>query len=167
MGLTPCGGLMMSTRSGDLDPGVLIYLIRHSGLDVAAIEDLVDRQSGLLGVSGLSGDMRSLRSASATQADARLAVEMFCYSACKQIAAMIAVLGGVDTLVFTGGIGEHDAQTRQQICAGLAWTGVFLDGPSNHSGSELISTAESTCTVHVFASQEDQEIARHTWDLIR
>lgn len=166
MGLTPSGGMIMSTRSGDLDPGVLIYLIRHTGLDVAAVEALVDRQSGLLGISGLSGDMRTLKVASTTQADARLAIEMFCYSAYKQIAAMAAVLGGVDTLVFTGGIGENDAALRAQICAGLSWTGLALNGALNTSNSDLISTPESVCEVRVFASQEDEEIARHTWRLI-
>ncbi|MFL1527572.1 acetate/propionate family kinase [Pseudomonas sp. O230] len=166
MGLTPSGGMIMSTRSGDLDPGVLIYLIRQKGLDAAAVEELVDRQSGLLGISGLSADMRTLKIASPTQADARLAIEMFCYSAYKQIAAMIAVLGGIDALVFTGGIGENDAQVRAQICEGLAWTGLSLDSALNQLGSDLISTSESICAVRVFASQEDEEIARHTWQLI-
>ncbi|MCL5225416.1 acetate/propionate family kinase [Pseudomonas nunensis] len=166
MGLTPCGGMIMSTRSGDLDPGVLIYLIRQKGLDVAAVETLVDRQSGLLGISGLSADMRSLKIASPTQADARLAIAMFCYSASKQIAAMMAVLGGIDTLVFTGGIGENDAEVRANICNGLTWTGLHLDSALNQSGSDLISTLESTCTVRVFDSREDEEIARHTWQLI-
>lgn len=166
MGLTPSGGMIMSTRSGDLDPGVLIYLIRQQGLDVAAVETLVDRQAGLLGISGLSGDMRTLKSASVAQADARLAIEMFCYSAYKQIAAMIAVLGGVDTLVFTGGIGENDTDLRAQICEGLAWTGMALDSELNQSNSDLISTTESICAVRVFPSQEDEEIARHTWQLI-
>ncbi|MBV6749235.1 acetate/propionate family kinase [Pseudomonas chlororaphis] len=166
MGLTPCGGMIMSTRSGDLDPGVLIYLIRQKGLDVAAVEDLVNRRAGLLGISGLSGDMRALKSARPTQSDARLAVEMFCYCAYKQIAAMMAVLGGIDTLVFTGGIGENDSEVRAQICAGLAWTGLVLDSAQNESASELISTCESSCTVRVLASQEDDEIALATWQLI-
>lgn len=166
MGLTPSGGMIMSTRSGDLDPGVLIHLIRQKRLDVAAVEELLDRQSGLLGISGLSADMRMLKIASPTQADARLAIEMFCYSAYKQIAAMIAVLGGIDTLVFTGGIGENDAAVRAQICEGLAWIGLSLDSVLNKSGSDLISTTESTCAVRVLTSREDEEIARHTWQLI-
>lgn len=166
MGLTPSGGMIMSTRSGDLDPGVLIYLIRQKGLDVTAVEELVDRQSGLLGISGLSADMCALKIAAPAEADARLAIEMFCYSAYKQIAAMIAVLGGIDTLVFTGGIGENDAAVRAQICEGLAWIGLSLDSTLNQLGSDLISTSESICAVQVFASQEDEEIARHTWQLI-
>lgn len=166
MGLTPSGGMIMSTRTGDMDPGVLIYLMREQGLDAVALETVVSRRSGLLGISGLSSDMRALRNASLYQADARLAVQMFCYCACKQIAAMMAVLGGVDSLVFTGGIGENDAQTRAQICEGLQWTGLALDNELNQASQPLISTSESTCTVQVFPSQEDEEIARHTWQLL-
>lgn len=166
MGMTPSGGMIMGTRSGDLDPGVLIHLMRTNGLDVAAVEALVDRQSGLLGISGLSADMRTLKVAAPTQADAQLAIEMFCYSAYKQIAAMIAVLGGTDALVFTGGIGENDPEVRTRICAGLTWTGLSVVNAQNQSGSGLISTPESTFEVRVFASQEDEEIARHTWQLI-
>jgi acetate kinase len=166
MGLTPSGGLVMSTRSGDLDPGVLVYLMRQTGLDAAAVEDLVDRQAGLLGISGLSGDMRTLQQAAPDHAGARLAIEMFCYSAYKQIAAMIAVLGGIDTLVFTGGIGENDAALRARICAGLAWTGLALDSELNTAGNDRISGPASAFAVRVLACREDQEIARHAWQLV-
>ncbi len=143
MGLTPSGGVIMGTRSGDLDPGVLIHLLRERKVDAAGLEDIVDRRSGLLGISGLSSDMRRLHEAAASNADAALAIEMFCYAARKQIAAMGAVLGGIDLLVFTGGIGENDARVREKICAGLAWLGI---GPGN---------------VQVLASQEEEQIARH------
>ncbi len=112
MGLTPSGGLIMGTRSGDLDPGVLVYLAREQGYDAAMLEDLVDHRSGLAGVSGLDGDMRTLHAAAASNADAALAIRMFCYAVRKQLAAMWAVLDGVDAIVFTGGIGEHDAAVR-------------------------------------------------------
>jgi acetate kinase len=147
MGLTPSGGVIMGTRSGDLDPGVLVYLMREKNLDAAGIEELVDHHSGLIGISGLSGDMRRLHEAASSNAAARLAIEMFCYSVRKQIAAMIAVLGGVDLIVFAGGIGENDGEVRASICEGLSWAGIGR--------------------VQVLASQEDEQIARHTWALSR
>ena len=124
MGLTPTGGVIMGTRTGDLDPGVLMYLMREKKLGTDALEDLVDHKSGLLGISDLDGDMRRLHVAASTTDVARLAIEMFCYSARKQIAAMIAALGGVDMVVFTGGIGENDEVARAMICEGLAWAGI-------------------------------------------
>jgi acetate kinase len=146
MGLTPTGGVIMGTRSGDLDPGVLLYLMREKKLDAARLEELVDHRSGLIGISGISSDMRQLHEAAASNVDARLAIRMFCYSVRKQVAAMIAALEGVDLIVFTGGIGEHDEEVRAEICHGLSWFGV---------GS-----------VRVFISQEDEQIARHTWELL-
>jgi acetate kinase len=145
MGLTPTGGVIMGTRSGDLDPGILVYLAREKSFDAVMLEDLVDHKSGLQGISGIASDMRLLRRAASSSADARLAIEMFCYSVRKQVAAMIAVLGGIDRIVFTGGIGEHDAEARAEICAGLSWAAV-----------------EAT----VLPSQEDEQIARHTRALI-
>ncbi|MGK2897489.1 MAG: acetate/propionate family kinase [Burkholderiaceae bacterium] len=129
MGLTPSGGVIMGTRSGDLDPGVLVYLMREKKFDAARLEALIDQRSGMLGISGLSSDMRRLHEAAASNRDARLAIEMFCYSVRKQVAAMVAVLGGLDMLVFTGGIGENDAPVRTEVCAGLSWIGVSLDEP--------------------------------------
>ena len=123
MGLTPTGGVIMGTRCGDLDPGVLVYLVREKNFDAARLEALVDHHSGLLGISGIDSDMRRLHEVSASNADARLAIQMFCYSIRKQVAAMIAALDGVDLLVFTGGIGEHDAKVRAEICGGLSWLG--------------------------------------------
>ena len=146
MGLTPSGGVIMGTRSGDLDPGVLLFLMRERHYDAARLEALIDHRSGLLGISGVSSDMRRLHNIAGTNADARLAIEMFCYSVRKQIAAMIAVLGGVDLIVFTGGIAEHHPSVRAAICAGLSWIG--------------------PCPALVLAAQEDQQIARHAWDLV-
>jgi acetate kinase len=149
----------MGTRSGDLDPGVLIYLMRKMKLDAAALEELLDRHSGLLGVSGMASDMRALHEASPANADAQLAVSMFCMSARKHIAAMIATLGGVDMIVFTGGIGENDAIVRAGICAGLSWMGVALDQALNCAGAASIGTETSRCAIRVLPSMEDEEIA--------
>lgn len=124
MGLTPTGGVIMGTRCGDLDPGVLIYLMRRRGLDAEQLEQLVDHRSGLLGISGESSDMRELHHSAATSPDARLAIAMFCYSVRKAIAAMAAALGGIDVLVFTGGIGEHDSAVRASICEALAFLNI-------------------------------------------
>ena len=141
MGLTPTGGVMMATRTGDLDPGVMLYLLREAGLDATSLATLLDHQSGMAGVSGLSGDMRILRTAAGQDADAALAIRMFERAVCKQVAAMAATLGGLDMLVLTGGIGEHDAATRQAIRDGLAW----LPGVA----------------ITTIASDEDAQIARH------
>jgi acetate kinase len=166
MGLTPTGGVIMGTRSGDLDPGVLVYLMRQKKFDAAMLEELVDHRSGLLGISGVAGDMRRLHEAAPANTDARLAVEMFCYSARKAIAAMAAGLGGVDLLVFTGGIGENDAKARAAICTGLSWIGIGLDEARNRSATDLISDPASRCSVRVLASLEDEQIAHHTRQLI-
>jgi acetate kinase len=165
MGLTPTGGVIMGTRSGDLDPGVLVYLMREKKFDAAMLEELVDHRSGLLGISGIGSDMRRLHEAASSDADARLAIQMFCYSVRKQLAAMIATLDGVDLIVFTGGIGENDGEARATICAGLSWIGVSLDDARNQTANNPISDAASRCPVLVLASQEDEQIARHTWAL--
>jgi acetate kinase len=162
MGLTPTGGVIMGTRCGDLDPGVLIYLMRERKFDAAMLEELVDHRCGLLGISGVDSDMRRLHEAASSDANARLAVQMFCYSVRKQVAATIAALDGIDMLVFTGGIGENDAEVRADICRGLSWIGVSLDEGRNKSGCNPISNPASRCLVHVLASQEDEQIASHT-----
>jgi acetate kinase len=145
MGLTPMGGLMMGTRPGDLDPGVLLFLLR-SGQPVDGLDSLLERESGLLGVSGETSDMRALLEARATDARAALAVEMFCYHARKSIGALAAVLGGLDALVFTGGIGENAPAVREEICSGLAHLGIPV--------------------VKVIPTNEDAVIARHTRTLL-
>jgi acetate kinase len=167
MGLTPTGGVIMSTRSGDLDPGVLVYLMREKKFDAGMLEEFVDGRSGLLGISGIGGDMRRLHESAPTNARARLAIEMFCYSVRKQVAAMIAALDGVDLVVFTGGIGENDEEVRATICRGLSWIGVSLDEARNASANNPVSDSASRCAVRVLASQEDEQIARHTSALLR
>jgi acetate kinase len=161
MGLTPTGGVIMGTRPGDLDPGVSIYLMREKKLDASQLEELLDRRSGLLGISDISSDMRSLHERAPANADARLAIDMFCYSVRKQIAAMIAALDGLDMIVFTGGIGENDAAIRAEICNGLSWLGVALDAPRNRIADNPINDSASRCSVRVLPSQEDAQIARH------
>jgi acetate kinase len=166
MGLTPTGGVIMGTRPGDLDPGVLIYLLRERKLDAAELEELLDHRSGILGISGISSDMRSLHERTPVNADARLAIDMFCYSVRKQIAAMIAAMDGADLIVFTGGIGENDPAIRAEICDGLSWLGVVLDAPRNRSIDNPINDAASRCSVRVLPSQEDAQIARHCLELL-
>jgi acetate kinase len=165
MGLTPTGGIIMGTRSGDLDPGVLVYLARQKRLDATKLEELVDQRSGLLGISDISSDLRQLHKAAQSNADARLAIDMFCYSAAKQLAAMSVALGSVDAIVFTGGIGENDAQVRALIGHHLAVIGVRLDALRNREASNPISDSASRCRVEVWPSQEDEEIARQAWTL--
>jgi acetate kinase len=166
MGLTPTGGVIMGTRCGDLDPGVLLYLMREKKYDALMLEELVDHRSGLLGISGVSSDMRRLQEVASSNSKAELAVAMFCYSVRKQIAAMIAALNGVDLIVFTGGIGENDALVRSMICCGLSWVGVNLDEARNQSANNPISDPASRCLVRVLPSQEDAQIARHTRALL-
>ena len=174
MGLTPTGGVIMSTRCGDLDPGVLSYVVRELDYDAAQLEALIDQQSGLRGISGISGDMRELRAAAASNDDARLAIAMFCYSVRKQIAAMAVVLGGVDLLVFTGGIGENDATTRASICEGLDALGIpaipVLAGQGDPSAQQASTGSAdrhgSRGAARVMPSQEGEQIARHTWRLV-
>lgn len=165
MSFTPSGGVMMGTRCGDIDPGILIYLMREKKYDCNALEALVNHQSGLLGVSALSSDMRILHEAAATNANAQLAIEMFCHAVAKQIGAMIAALNGIDTLVFTGGIGEHDATVRQLVCNQLAYLKIILNDEKNNSviadDIHTISDINAACAVRVVKSQENAQIARH------
>jgi acetate kinase len=162
MGLTPSGGVIMGTRSGDLDPGILIYLAREKNFDVSMLEDLVDHRSGLLGISGVSSDMRQLQESAPSNPDARLAIDMFCYSVRKQIAAMIAVLEGIDLIVFTGGIGENDEHIRASICAGLEWSGIGFNEVRNRTAHNPVSATRFSRKVLVLPSQEDEQIARHS-----
>jgi acetate kinase len=162
MGFTPAGGLMMSTRSGDLDPGVLIYLMDHQGYGPREIERLVNQESGLKGVSGLSGDMQTLLSVRGDNPHAALAIDMFCDSVRQQIGAFAAVLGGLDRLIFTAGIGERAASIRGDICHGLGHLGIVLDEAANATNSRRISTAQSMCAVDVVSTNEELMIARHS-----
>ncbi len=165
MGLTPTGGLMMGTRSGDLDPGVILFLMQTKAYGAAAIEQLVNHRAGLLGVSGISPDMKTLLEERTSERSADQAIEMFCYHARKEIGAFASVLGGLDTLVFTGGIGEHAAPVRWEICQGLQFLGISIDPQRNDNHADIISTPESRCVVRVIPTKEDLMIARHTRDL--
>jgi acetate kinase len=161
MGMTPTGGFMMGTRSGDLDPGVLVHLL-GAGYSAEKLEALLNHEAGLLGVSGQSSEMKVLLEKRKTEPAAALAVQMFCYQARKFIGAFAAALGGLDTLVFTGGIGEHAATVRAEICSGLQYLGVALDGAANNRNAEVITAAGGRCVVRVVETDEDLMIARHT-----
>jgi acetate kinase len=162
MGLTPTGGIPMSTRSGDLDPGVLVFWLRERGLDVPALERLVDADAGLLGLSGSTGDMQGLLEARSRDERAALAVEVFCYRIRLQVGAYAAALGGLDALVFTGGIGEHAAEVRAEVCRGLEHLGITLDATRNQRDADVISPEGSACVVRVVRTDEDRMVARHT-----
>jgi acetate kinase len=166
MGLTPAGGLIMGTRSGDLDPGVLLYLAHTKKLDPKTLDDLINHRSGLLGISGVSGDMRHLHEAASANPAVKLAINMFGYALRKQLAAMIAVLNGVDTIVFTGGIGENDPHIRAAACEGLSPFGVLIDNELNAVGNTMISHASSRTIVRVIKSDEDERIAYHTHSIL-
>ena len=165
MGFTPAGGFMMGTRSGDLDPGIILYLLNEKHLSAHELSDLVNRQSGLVGVSGIS-DMKMLLERREASPDAALAVRMFCYQLRKQIGAFTAVLGGLDLLVFTGGIGEKAAPVRWEVCSGLEHLGIKLERERNDANADRISTENSRCLVRVIPTNEDLMIARHSYDLV-
>jgi acetate kinase len=166
MGLTPMGGVVMSTRSGDLDPGVLTYLLRVAGLSADGAEELLSHEAGLLGISGISGDMRVLLEHESRDPKCRLAIEMYAYSIRKAIGAFAASLGGLDTLVFSGGIGEHAAAVRARICEGLAFLGITLDAGRNAAHAAVISTSEAAVTVRVIPTDEELMVARASYTLL-
>ncbi len=167
MGFTPTGGLVMGTRSGDLDPGVLLYLLQHHHLTADELGTLVNRESGLLGVSGSSADMRDLLENESRDQRAAEAVTVFCYQARKFLGALTAVLGGLDTLVFTGGIGEHAAPVRERICADLAFLGIAVVPARNAMDAAVISPDDGRVMVRVMKTNEDLMIARHTTRLLK
>ncbi len=163
MGLTPTGGLVMGTRSGDLDPGVLIYLLAH-GHDGRALAQLVDHEAGLLALSGTTADVQRLLAVRDSDPRAAFAIDVFCYHARRSIGSLAAVLGGIETLVFTGGIGEHAAAVRLEICRGLEFLGIEIDESSNRADAPLIS--RGTCEVRVVATDEERMLARHASRLL-
>ncbi len=166
MGLTPTGGFMMGTRTGDLDPGVIFYLL-DAGYGARDLERIVNRESGILGVSGSTSDMKTLLERRAHDEMAALAFEMFSYQARKSIGALAAALGGIDTLVFTGGIGQNAAPVRERICAGLECLGIHIDGAKNRGAEEVISSGDGPCVVRVVPTDEELMIARHTQRALR
>jgi len=161
MGMTPTGGLVMSTRSGDLDPGALLFMIRSLGFSAPQLERTVDKEGGLLGISDLSPDVRPLLAARQTNAKAADAIDVFCYNARKFIGAYAAALGGLDLLVFTGGIGEHSPEIRAQICKGLDFLGIEIDQTRNGRNTETISSDACRVRVAVMKTNEEAMIARH------
>jgi acetate kinase len=166
MGFSPSGGTMMGTRSGDLDPTVMTYLARTRGLTTDALQRLVNDEAGLLGVSGLSQDMRDLLSRASSSPDAAAAIDLYCYTARKHFGALAAALDVIDTIVFTGGIGEHAAAIRQKICEGLGHLGVRLDPILNSASRDLISAANSGVVIRIVETDEDLVIARHVLRLL-
>lgn len=164
MGFSTLDGLVMGTRSGALDPGVLLYLLRQDGLDEAALTDLLYNRSGLLGVSGESADMRTLLASNS--AAAAEAVELFCYRILREAGSLTAALEGLDALVFTGGIGEHAAPVRAAVCSGLSWLGLKLDEAANGRHGPRISRPDSHVSAWVIPTSEELVIARHTLALL-
>jgi len=165
MGFTPAGGLVMGTRTGDLDPGVLVYLLQTKNVAVDALNDFVNQQSGLVGIAGTS-DMRELIAGRRHDPSAALSVELFCYQARKFLGAYAAALGGLDTIVFSGGIGENSAEIRAEICDELEFLGIRIDPAHNRDHGDVISASDSRVTVRVIRTDEDQMIARHTERLL-
>lgn len=159
MALTPVAGLVMGSRSGDLDPGLFGFLARTEQMSLSQFNAMINHESGMLGISGLSADMRELLALQTSDHRAAQAVEAFCYQARKWIASMAAALGGIDALVFSGGIGENVPQIRARICEGLGFLGVVVDQARNQSGEPLISPATSSVRVRVIAADEEQMIA--------
>jgi acetate kinase len=165
MGFTAVDGLPMGTRCGNLDPGVILYLIDELKMDTRAIEKLLYQRSGLLGVSGISSDMRTLLES--TDPKAKFAVDLFVYRVARELGSLVAALGGLDTLVFTAGIGEHSAAIRVQVCQAAAWLGIVLDPVANAKGGPRLSTAESRVPVWVIPTNEELMIARHTRHILK
>jgi acetate kinase len=164
MGFTAIDGLVMGTRTGSLDPGVVLYLMDEHKMDARAIETLLYKRSGLLGVSGLSSDMRALLESN--HAHAREAVALFCYRIARELGSLAAALGGLDAIVFTAGIGEHAVEVREQVCRDAAWIGIALDPAANARHGPRISTANSPVAAWVIATDEELMIARHTRDVL-
>jgi len=164
MSFTPVDGLMMGTRTGALDPGVILYLLQHERMSAAAIETLIYERSGLLGVSGLSSDMRTLL-ASERRA-AKEAIDLFIYRIGRELGSLAGALGGLDALVFTAGIGEHAVEIRARVCRGAQWLGIGLDETANAGGGPRISAAGSAVSVWVVPTDENLMVARHTRRLL-
>jgi len=165
MGFTPAGGLVMSTRSGDIDPGTAWYLMQK-GIDAKKFNDIINHQSGLLGISGISADMYDLLQLKKENENAALAVDIFCYQAKKYIGAYTAALGGLDILVFSGGIGEHSPEVRSEICNDLEFMGIELDEIKNMNNELIISTEASKVTVRVIKTNEEVMIASMVDDIL-
>jgi acetate kinase len=167
MSFTPLDGLPMGTRCGAIDPGVLFYLMNHHGLDVRELERLLTHESGLLGVSGISSDMRTLLERESTNAHAAEAIELFVYRVSREIGSLAAALGGLDALIFTGGIGEHAPSIRARVGRAMGWLGLDFDGLGNEQGGPRISLATSRVSAWVIPTNEELMIAQHTQHVLR
>ena len=169
MGLTPLDGLMMGTRSGAIDPAIIPFIMEHEGLSTSEINDVLNKKSGLLGISGISNDLRSIRSASEEGDDrAQLAYEMYSNSVKKYLGQYIAVMGGVDVIVLTAGVGENCEKMRRMIFAGLQPLGIVLDHEKNkeRKGEREISTKDSRVVILVIPTDEEYMIARDTFEIV-
>jgi len=164
MGFTAIDGLMMGTRSGAIDPGVLLYLMDNKGMGSLELTRLLYKESGLLGVSGISQDMRTLLASGAPEAEE--AIDLYCFRILREVGSLAAALGGIDALVFTGGIGEHAADIRRRVCSQLAWLGLLLDDAANAADQLHISTPESGVDVLVIPTNEEWMIAHHAQNLL-
>jgi acetate kinase len=165
MSFTPLDGLVMGSRCGSLDPGVILYLIQEKGMTAQAVSDLLYHSSGLLGVSGVSDDMRTLLASD--DPDAADAVGLFVYRIGRELGSLAAALCGLDALVFTGGIGEHAPEIRRRVCEQAEWLGVHIDDTANAASVSRISANSSKASAWVIPTDEDLMIARHTWRLTK
>ena len=164
MGFTAIDGLMMGTRTGAIDPGVLLYLMDNKGMGSRELTHLLYKESGLLGVSGISQDMRTLLASGAPEAEE--AINLYCFRIVREIGSLAAAIGGIDALVFTGGIGEHAAEIRRRVCSRLAWLGLLLDDAANATDQLRISTPESGVDLLVIPTNEEWMIAHHAQNLL-
>ena len=164
MGFTAVEGLMMGTRCGSIDPGVILYLMDELSMDARAVESLIYKKSGLLGVSGITSDMRTLRASKEPQA--REAIDLFIYRIVREIGSLSAALGGLDGIVFTGGIGQRDAKTRSEVIVGCAWLGAVMDGDANSAAETRIEADSSRIPIWVLPTDEERVIARSTASLL-
>jgi len=164
LGFTALDGLCMGTRPGSLDPGVVLYMFQQLGMTAKEVETVLYKKSGLLAISGISNDMRVLLESD--QPDAVLAIDFFVYRAAKEIGALAAVLGGIDGIVFTAGIGENSSEVRRRICEASRWLGVELDSEANNSGGPRISSSNSKVSAWVIPTNEELMIAKHTGSLL-
>lgn len=167
MGFTPLEGFMMGTRSGTIDPGILLYVQREHGLGVDELDEILHKKSGLLGISGLSSDFREVEAAAQDgHRRARLALDVYAYRVRAMIGALAVTLGGIDALVFTGGIGEHAPEVRARVCQGADWLGLAFDEASNAAGGPRLSTPDSRMDAWVVPTNEELVIARHCQALL-
>ena len=165
MSFTALDGLPMGQRCGNLDPAVVLYLMQEKGMDAKAISDLLWHESGLLGVSGLSNDMRTLLASA--DPHAKEAIDLFVYRICRELGSLVAALGGLDALVFTAGIGEHAVEIRQRVCEQAAWLGFEIDEAANIRGGPKITKAGGEASAWVIPTDEELIIVRHSWALLR